>query len=109
MKDISEWLASNGVTGGSFIEADRRWRRSAESSWYRPPVSREGESPRAFSGADHPGHFLVTASRVGDTPVYDKTGERVGRVFDISIDKATGKVVHVLLGVSSQTTWFGGG
>ena len=99
MKDISEWLASNGVTGGNFIEADRRWRRSAENSWYRPPPSRDGESQLAFSGAEHPGHLLVTASRVGDTPVYDKSGERVGRVFDISIDTATGKVVHVLLGV----------
>src|SRR5947208_13562002 len=99
MKNISEWLASNGIAGGDFIEADRRWHRSAENSWYRPPVSRERDPPLEFSAAEHPGHLLVTANRVGDTPVYDKAGERVGRVFDLSIDKATGKVVHVLLGV----------
>jgi hypothetical protein len=97
MKNISEWLASNGVAGADFVEADRRWRRSAENSWYRPPISRESGSPLAFHAADHPGHLLVTAGRVGDTPLHDKTGERIGRVFDISIEKATGQVVHLLL------------
>ena len=99
MKNISEWLASNGIAGADFVEADRRWRRSAESSWYRAPISRHTGRSLEFNAADHPGHLLVTGRRVGDTPVYDKTGERIGRVFDISIEKPTGRIAHVLLGM----------
>jgi hypothetical protein len=97
MRNISEWLASNGVAGADFVEADRRWRQSAESSWYRAPISRDPDPPLAFRGPDHPGHLLVTAGRVGGTPVFDKAGERIGRVFDVSIEKSTGQVVHVLV------------
>ena len=99
MKNISEWLASNGIAGNDFIEADRRWHREAGSSWYRAPVAREPGPPLEFRAEEHPGHLLVTAGRVGDTPVFDKAGDRIGRVFDISIDKSSGKVSHVLLGV----------
>ncbi|WP_372785314.1 PRC-barrel domain-containing protein [Phenylobacterium sp.] len=99
MKNIAEWLASNGMSGRDFVEADRRWHRSAESSWYRAPVSREPNPSAEFLAAEHPGHLLVTAGRVGDTPVFDKTGDRLGRVFDLSIDKASGQVAHVLLEV----------
>jgi sporulation protein YlmC with PRC-barrel domain len=100
MKNIAEWFASNGVAGRDFVEADRRWHRSAESSWYRAPVSREPDLPAEFLAGEHPGHLLVTASRVGDTPVFDKSGARLGRVFDVSIEKASGQVAHVLIEVS---------
>ena len=99
MKNISEWLASNGIAGNDFIEADRRWHREAGSSWYRAPVAREPDPPLEFTTENHPGHRLVTAGRVGATPVFDNAGDRIGRVFDISIDKSSGKVTHVLLGV----------
>lgn len=99
MKNISEWLASNGIAGREFIEADRRWHREAGSSWRRAPVSREPDAALVFKLKQHPGHLLVTAGRVGKTPVFDKSGDRLGRVFDISIHKSSGKVTHVLLGV----------
>ncbi len=99
MKNISEWLASNGIAGRDFIEADRRWHREAGSSWYRAPASSAPEPRLKFTADEHPGHLLVTAGRVGDRPVFDKAGDRIGRVLDISIDKSSGKVAHVLLGV----------
>ena len=88
MKNISEWLASNGdcraATSSRRTGAGIARRRS---SWYRAPVSRDRIRRWSFQRRGHPGHLLVTAGRVGDTPVFDKAGERVGRVFDISIDK----------------------
>jgi hypothetical protein len=99
MRNISEWLASNGITGREFIEADRRWRREAGSSWYRAPVPWDPDLGLEFTSDEHPGHLLVTGGRVGDSAVFDRAGERVGEVFDVSIHKTSGKVSHVLLGV----------
>jgi|SRR6185312_10789001 len=97
MKDISEWLVSNGIVGADFVEAERRWRRSAENSWHRPPGWTAREPAPEFLTADHPGHLLVTAGRVRRAVVYDSAGVRVGRVLDVAIEKHSGRVVHVLL------------
>ena len=42
-------------------------------------------------------HALITASRVKGTPVFDRAGERIGHVEDLSIDKASGQVRYALL------------
>ncbi len=97
MKNISEWLASNGATGAAFIKADRRWARQAGSSWYRAPPALEVVAGLDFRGAEHPGHLLVTAGRVARRPVFDVAGVRVGQVFDVALDKRAGKVIHVLV------------
>jgi sporulation protein YlmC with PRC-barrel domain len=97
MRNISEWLVSNGITGVEFVEAERRWRRSTENSWHRPPGWPEGGPAPGFLGADHPGHLLVTAARLRGAAVYDVAGVRVGQVFDVSIEKASGRVIHVLV------------
>lgn len=98
MKNISEWLVANGIVGADFVEADRRWRRSAENSWHRPPGWPDQLEAPEFLAADHPGHLLVTSGRVKGAAVYDKAGLRLGRVFDVSIEKCSGRVIHVLLG-----------
>jgi hypothetical protein len=96
MKNISEWLASHGVSGAEFVKADRRWSRTVGSAWYRAPSPAPGAG-LDFRGAEHPGHLLVTASRVGQRPVFDSAGARIGEVFDISLEKRTGTAVHVLV------------
>jgi sporulation protein YlmC with PRC-barrel domain len=44
-----------------------------------------------------PNHTLITASRVTGTPVFDRDGERIGRIEDLSIDKHSGQVCYALL------------
>ena len=42
-------------------------------------------------------HHLITASRVDGTPVFNATGEKIGHIDDLSIDKVTGQVRYALL------------
>jgi sporulation protein YlmC with PRC-barrel domain len=42
-------------------------------------------------------HPLITASRVDGTSVFNKAGDRIGYVKDLSIDKNSGKIVYALL------------
>jgi len=42
-------------------------------------------------------HTLITADRVTDTPVFDLSGEKIGRIEDLSIDKVSGQVRYALL------------
>lgn len=62
----------------------------------------------------HADHGLVTSSRVINAPVFDKTGERIGHIADLSIDKKSGRVLYAMvafggfLGVGEQlhpTPW----
>jgi len=45
----------------------------------------------------HADHGLVTSSRVINAPVFDKAGERVGHIAELSIDKNTGQVRYVMI------------
>lgn len=47
--------------------------------------------------ADAANHSLITASRVEGTPVFNRAGERVGHIEDLSIQKASGQVTYALL------------
>ncbi|HEX5379067.1 MAG TPA: PRC-barrel domain-containing protein [Phenylobacterium sp.] len=93
MTDVTKWLMSQGVLERRFIGLEPRWRRSHRSSWFRPAAWRTA-GPEA---ADHPGRHLITAGRVAGSPVFDRFGARAGRIADISIEKASGQIVHVLL------------
>lgn len=42
-------------------------------------------------------HPLILSSRVVGTPVYDREGEKLGNVDDLSIDKKSGKTVYAVL------------
>ena len=42
-------------------------------------------------------HTLITASRVNGTPVFNRAGERIGHIEDLSIDKVSGQVRYALL------------
>ena len=42
-------------------------------------------------------HSLITAERVNGTPVFNRAGDRIGHVEDLSINKVSGQVVHALL------------
>lgn len=42
-------------------------------------------------------HNLITASRVKGAVVYNASGESIGHVHDLSIDKASGQVLYALV------------
>ena len=42
-------------------------------------------------------HALITASRVNGTPVFNRAGQRIGHIEDLSIDKVSGQVRYALL------------
>ena len=45
----------------------------------------------------HSPQSLITASRVNGTPVFNREGERIGHIEDLSIDKVSGQVRYALL------------
>lgn len=42
-------------------------------------------------------HSLILASRVTGTPVYSRSGERIGHVDDLSIEKQGGRVIYAIM------------
>jgi len=42
-------------------------------------------------------HDLILAGRVTDAAVFNKAGERIGHVEDLSIEKASGRVLYAIL------------
>jgi sporulation protein YlmC with PRC-barrel domain len=42
-------------------------------------------------------HTLITANRVTDSAVYNRQGQRIGHIEDLSIDKVSGQVRYALL------------
>ena len=42
-------------------------------------------------------HALITATRVRGTPVFNRAGDRIGHVEDLSIDKVSGQVRYALV------------
>lgn len=50
------------------------------------------------TGDARPPHPLVTADRVNGTTVYGASGEKLGKVEDIAIDKISGEVAYAILG-----------
>jgi hypothetical protein len=46
---------------------------------------------------DRAGHSLILGSRVNGTPVFDKAGERIGHIDDLSIERVSGEVIYAIL------------
>jgi hypothetical protein len=42
---------------------------------------------------------LIMSARIKGTDVYNREGQRMGYVHELSIEKSTGRVVHVILAV----------
>ena len=42
-------------------------------------------------------HALILSSRVNGTPVFDRAGNRLGHVDDLSIDKVSGRVLYAIM------------
>jgi len=42
-------------------------------------------------------HRLILSSRVNGTPVFQATGERIGHVDDLSIEKHSGRVIYAIM------------
>jgi len=42
-------------------------------------------------------HRLILGSRVNGTPVFNKEGERIGHVADLSIERTTGRVAYAIM------------
>lgn len=42
-------------------------------------------------------HSLILASRVTGTPVFNKAGERIGHVNDLSINRVSGQVIYAIM------------
>ena len=42
-------------------------------------------------------HKMITSDRVTGTPVFDRDGERIGHIDNLSIDKVSGQVVFALM------------
>jgi hypothetical protein len=42
-------------------------------------------------------HDLILANRVTDTPVFNRAGDRIGHIDNLSIDKVSGQVLYALL------------
>ena len=43
------------------------------------------------------GHPLILSSRVTGTPVYDRAGNRLGHVDDLTIEKRTGRTIYAIM------------
>jgi hypothetical protein len=43
------------------------------------------------------GHRMILASRVEHTPSYNRAGEHIGHIVDLSIDRTSGQVVYALM------------
>ncbi len=44
-----------------------------------------------------PAHRLIAGAKVAGTPVYNDTGERLGTVEDVMIDKESGRIAYAVL------------
>ena len=42
-------------------------------------------------------HSLITASRVKGEPVFNLSGDRIGHIEDLSVQKASGQVIYALM------------
>jgi hypothetical protein len=46
---------------------------------------------------DRSSHPLILASRVNGTTVFNKAGDKIGHIDDLSIEKVSGKVIYAIM------------
>jgi sporulation protein YlmC with PRC-barrel domain len=42
-------------------------------------------------------HSLILSSRVNGTPVFDSTGEQIGEIDDLSIERVSGEIAYAIM------------
>jgi sporulation protein YlmC with PRC-barrel domain len=57
----------------------------------------QDSSPASGGSRARPEHPLIPADRVNGTDVYNKAGEKVGKVEDVAIEKVSGKVAYAIM------------
>ena len=60
-------------------------------------MSTSGKDTADEALSERHGHRLILSSRVEGTPVFSPTGERIGHINDLSIDRDTGQVIYAIL------------
>jgi len=93
MNNINEWLAAKDGKG-AYASASNGRARPRGRGLSVVPGGRSDTERRVRAG-----HFLITGGRVIGAPVFGINDERLGKVLDISIEKASGQVHYVLLAV----------
>jgi sporulation protein YlmC with PRC-barrel domain len=49
--------------------------------------------------AKKPAHPLIPADRVNGTDVYNKAGDKLGKIEDVAIEKVSGEVAYAILSI----------
>ena len=62
---------------------------------FTPPATPIGSVDPDLSTDETPS--LIAASKVEGTAVYDRQGEKLGSIYDVMIDKRSGKVAYAVL------------
>jgi sporulation protein YlmC with PRC-barrel domain len=52
---------------------------------------------RSFAPDGVAQNHLISADRVQGTPVYDESGEKLGHIEDVMLDKASGRVAYAIM------------
>jgi sporulation protein YlmC with PRC-barrel domain len=55
----------------------------------------------AAGAARQPEHPLILAERVNGTSVFSTTGEKIGKLEDVAIEKVSGHVAYAIIGFGS--------
>lgn len=78
----------------------RATRRLPQSPVPRPGGPADGPARgRGLVRALHPYSWLVSASRMNGTPLFDKAGHPSGHITDLSLDKTSGQAVYALVAI----------
>ena len=56
-----------------------------------------GKSMCAINTGDDTAGSLIAASKVNGTSVYDRAGEKLGTIYDIMINKASGRTAYAIM------------
>lgn len=64
-----------------------------------PATGRLTGEPASFEREEAVSHDLILSSRVTGTPVYNRAGDHIGHISDLSIDKVSGRALYGLLAI----------
>jgi hypothetical protein len=82
--------------------SDRRPTSSMPAtSFVRRPRTTGGDGA-TISNELHPYSWLLTASRMNGTPLFDNGGHPAGHISDVSLDKTSGQAVYALIAIGGD-------